>query len=194
MKTRIDWIDSAKGIGIILVCLGHSIGWMDQPLNKMILSFHMPLFFFLSGTTIKPIDKSMDAWLHLVRHKMRNIILPMLAIGMINLLPHMLFECLIDGNTIVELNVIKYFNNWFLLSLFISVVICTSVISFAERYVYLFLIICVFFFCTIENFPIPIIKQGIVAMLFSISGYICVKSSICSKCQGGYWLLERKLC
>lgn len=43
---RIDWIDMAKGYGIICVILGHiSI----HSLSIMIYSFHIPLFFFLSG-------------------------------------------------------------------------------------------------------------------------------------------------
>jgi acyltransferase len=45
---RIEWVDIAKGIGIILVIVGHTsieFSW----LGKFIYSFHMPLFFFLSG-------------------------------------------------------------------------------------------------------------------------------------------------
>ena len=40
-------IDFAKGLGILIVMLGHSITLMDNPLNTLILSFHMPLFFSL---------------------------------------------------------------------------------------------------------------------------------------------------
>lgn len=36
---RIEWLDSARGIAIILVVLGHCIGYIDDPLNKVILSF-----------------------------------------------------------------------------------------------------------------------------------------------------------
>lgn len=50
---RIEWLDSARGIAIILVVLGHCIGYIDDPLNKVILSFHMPAFFFLSGICMK---------------------------------------------------------------------------------------------------------------------------------------------
>lgn len=45
---RIDWIDIAKGIGIILVVLGHCVVKTDFT-HKFIFSFHMPLFFILSG-------------------------------------------------------------------------------------------------------------------------------------------------
>ncbi len=47
-KKRIDFIDVAKGIGIILVVLGH-LNSAEQPVRNFIYSFHMPLFFLLSG-------------------------------------------------------------------------------------------------------------------------------------------------
>lgn len=47
-NTRILWLDAAKGIGILLVILGHIIP-MDQPVCHYIYSFHIPLFFILSG-------------------------------------------------------------------------------------------------------------------------------------------------
>ena len=47
-KNRIEWIDIAKGIGIIFVVLGHCVVKTDL-IHKFIFSFHMPLFFILSG-------------------------------------------------------------------------------------------------------------------------------------------------
>lgn len=44
-KQRFKEIDIAKGIGITLVALGH----LTTPLHDYIYSFHMPLFFILSG-------------------------------------------------------------------------------------------------------------------------------------------------
>ncbi len=45
--TRKNWIDAAKGYGMILVILGHITEY--SPVGMIIYSFHMPLFFFLSG-------------------------------------------------------------------------------------------------------------------------------------------------
>jgi len=43
---RLDWIDAAKGIGIILVLIGHC----NIPnVNDYIYLFHMPLFYVISG-------------------------------------------------------------------------------------------------------------------------------------------------
>ncbi len=64
MEQRKDWVDVAKAIGIILVVYGHVIRglesagiWTNQEsyafLDNVIYSFHMPLFFFLSGLFIQ---------------------------------------------------------------------------------------------------------------------------------------------
>ena len=48
MKKRITYFDLAKGIGIILVVLGHMEN-ISGELRTWISSFHMPLFFVISG-------------------------------------------------------------------------------------------------------------------------------------------------
>lgn len=45
---RIETLDIAKGLGIILVVIGHFMSMASYP-GKVIYSFHMPLFFFISG-------------------------------------------------------------------------------------------------------------------------------------------------
>jgi len=52
LKKRLDWLDVGKGLGIILVMLGHTT--IPAPLKTYIYTFHMPLFFFLSGYLYKP--------------------------------------------------------------------------------------------------------------------------------------------
>ncbi len=66
---REQWVDYAKGIGIILVVIGHVNRGLDSSgvylsnsffklFDSIIYSFHMPLFFFLSGIFfIKSIEK-----------------------------------------------------------------------------------------------------------------------------------------
>ena len=50
-KTRLKYIDIAKGIGIFLVIWGHLIA--DGFINNLIYSFHMPMFLFLSGYMLR---------------------------------------------------------------------------------------------------------------------------------------------
>jgi fucose 4-O-acetylase-like acetyltransferase len=60
---RIGWIDAARGIGILLVVLGHTLGGLidslagaDAPALRWlflgIYTFHMPLFFLLAGLLV----------------------------------------------------------------------------------------------------------------------------------------------
>lgn len=49
---RLDWIDVARGIGIVAVVAGHV--WTRGPMRDAFYSFHMPLFFLLSGMLGRP--------------------------------------------------------------------------------------------------------------------------------------------
>lgn len=49
--TRLEHIDIAKGLGIILVIVAHGIGGFTE---KLIFCFHMPLFFLISGLLFRP--------------------------------------------------------------------------------------------------------------------------------------------
>ena len=55
MSKRIEYLDIAKGIGILLVVLGHNdFEVISVFVQRLIYSFHMPLFFFLCGLFVVP--------------------------------------------------------------------------------------------------------------------------------------------
>lgn len=57
---RIKEVDIAKGVGILLVVIGHLIDQFDvegQIVYRFIYLFHMPLFFFLSGMFFREEEK-----------------------------------------------------------------------------------------------------------------------------------------
>ena len=49
---RLEWVDVARGVGIVAVVVGHV--WTRGPLRDAVYSFHMPLFFLLSGLLSRP--------------------------------------------------------------------------------------------------------------------------------------------
>ncbi len=60
---RVEWLDVARGIGILLVVAGHALGglidsalggdfWLGRALFFCIYTFHMPLFMMLSGLLV----------------------------------------------------------------------------------------------------------------------------------------------
>lgn len=55
VRQRIDWIDTAKGLCMILVIVGHTLPYGNL-MRNFIFSFHMPAFFFLTGYTARRPD------------------------------------------------------------------------------------------------------------------------------------------
>ncbi|MBC1501861.1 acyltransferase family protein [Listeria weihenstephanensis] len=85
INNRIDWVDYAKGIGIILVVYGHVLrGVFEAGLDistqlfvyedSFIYSFHMPLFFFLSGLFANHMLK--HTFSHVLKNKARTMLYP----------------------------------------------------------------------------------------------------------------------
>lgn len=68
---RILWVDWCKGIGILLVLLGHTLR-TDLSL-VYIYGFHMPLFFFLSGLVC---NKKKYNWSSFLKSRFNTLILP----------------------------------------------------------------------------------------------------------------------
>ena len=79
-QDRIEWIDVAKGIGIILVIMGHTF---QLDLVTPLYAFHMPLFFFLSGLLINP--EKMGAFYQFARKKFLSILKPWISVMLISL-------------------------------------------------------------------------------------------------------------
>lgn len=84
MKQRIYWVDTLKGLLIMLVIMGHRAGdgfSHGLLLSKVyIYSFHMPLFFFLSGYVFKIKGKSFNEF---VRGKIKTLIVPLVFFSLI---------------------------------------------------------------------------------------------------------------
>lgn len=77
LQKRVPYVDIAKGIGIILVVMGHNDFALIAPFaHKLIYSFHMPMFFFMSGMFFKP-DMPL---LHFLKNRFHRVLKPFLAI------------------------------------------------------------------------------------------------------------------
>lgn len=72
---RIGWIDTLKGIAIMFVVLGHNpITSTHAKMYNVIFSFHIPLFFFISGYLFNPHIDFHD----LMRRRFNSIVKPYL--------------------------------------------------------------------------------------------------------------------
>lgn len=71
--SRIEYIDIAKGLGMILVVTGHCINVKTFP-GLWIWSFHMPLFFILSGLCFS--EKKYPTFLPFLKKRVKTLLLP----------------------------------------------------------------------------------------------------------------------
>lgn len=78
MKKRIDWIDSLRGLAMFFVILGHAFVDHKNIIRNYIYSFHMPLFFFVSGLTYREKDIS---FLEYLKNKCKGLLLPYLCLN-----------------------------------------------------------------------------------------------------------------
>lgn len=76
---RLDWIDFARGAGVLLVIIGHA-GISLLP-KYVIYGFHVPLFFIISGIcfSVKPEDK----FLTFLLKKIKTILIPYFFVSFI---------------------------------------------------------------------------------------------------------------
>jgi len=75
-KKRIKWLDVAKGYAMICVMLGHLEPGFIEP---FLYSFHLPLFFFLSGYVFSTKRNFKDFFLR----KCQELLIPYFSVGII---------------------------------------------------------------------------------------------------------------
>ena len=133
--SRIGWIDTAKGIGLLCVILGHlSIPYLDM----WIYFFHMPLFFFLSGFVFSGRKYDFATFL---KKKVRSLVIPYFTLGS----GIFLFFCIVyalEGRPAGEyLEMLRnflvqehYWTVWFLACLFLTELIAYGIhAAFPEK-------------------------------------------------------------
>lgn len=76
-KDRLAWVDTAKGVGIILMIIGHLVP-SGTFLHRWIYSFHMPLFFILSGFVFNWERYRNVSYRPFLRKKSKQLLLPYL--------------------------------------------------------------------------------------------------------------------
>jgi len=175
MKKRFEYIDTLKGFAILCVIWGHSIQFLrnnddsfKNPIFEFIYSFHMPLFFFISGYFFMSSLK-ID-FIDFIKNKFTQLLLPCLMWGIFVYIAK-LFLSVVTGNQILWLNVIKsmFYPNawpfWFFQELFKSYVLVFIFFKVFKKDWLAFLISILFVlivpFCDFQRFLIPVFWAGI---------------------------------
>lgn len=130
---RIEWVDIAKGIGIILVILGHSVQF-GGTVHNLIFSFHMPLFFILSGVVYRFRDNRT-----FLNKKLKGLLVPYIIFSIIGLVISMIIPSWRSGLSIRAIlkdiycanpNAVNVSSIWFLVCLFIV----SMAFNFIQKY------------------------------------------------------------
>lgn len=165
MQERNDWVDCAKAIGIVLVVYGHvarGLASARLPINQdwfelvdsIIYSFHMPLFFFLSGLFFHD-SLIRRGRLGLIANKVDTIVYPYVVWSLLQ----GFFEVALSSYTNGHVNMGEVLSFpwqpraqfWFLYALFQVFVVCSLVYAWKGRRYFLAPVL---FFATLYVFRI----------------------------------------
>lgn len=144
LKHRIEFIDIAKGITMFLVVWGHtaSNAELQSPdcllLTRILYSFHMPLFFFLSGLSISsaPITSAVQ-WKAFLKKTILTIAFPFFIWALIYCsFNYKNLAWVFYGSWYALGKVASLTSLWFLSCLFISKIFVQMVVSFTGRTVW----------------------------------------------------------
>lgn len=151
MGQKVKFISYIQLIGIVLVVLGHSLHMypvnygMGTLLYRMIYSFHMPLFFFVSGfLMIYTIQiKGRRTWNSFVSGKLKRMLVPFITLTTVTFVPRALLSDFADDVIPLSIEslakayifksylVIPYL--WFLQALLILLISSFSIFIIFER-------------------------------------------------------------
>lgn len=186
-RERRDYLDIVKAITIFLVIIGHAAANLDNPPYRCVLyTFHMPLFFIVSGVVIRKHQTTkydLKHYLKLLKNNFFALLVPYFIWALIfskfnfkNVLNILYgsWESLTNAETLTSL--------WFLPCLFVARILMELVLNSSNnfkninRHLYAFIFACISF--TI-GFLLPKIEQGypfclnisFVALGFMLLGY-----------------------
>jgi acyltransferase len=161
MDKRVLWVDYAKVIGIYLVVLGHG---REMVITNFIYSFHMPLFFMLSGYLFT--DNKYPNYRYFLKKKTQQLLLPYFAFNVITFILWLVFSK--DPANKGFGNIVSYRP---VAGMFYG----NGIDDYLIHAQSLWFIVCLF---TIENIYYaffinkPLVKKLVLIVIFAILGYV----------------------
>lgn len=202
-RKRVAWIDVLRGATMITVVMGHCIGFTSNPINRMLLCFHMVLFYFISGMTFS--GKKYSTLCAGIKSKAVNIVLPylcfeILGIGLYYMLSYLhltddgepisLFKCIVG----IFLPVGRYGSNvtmgfWFVYDVIVINSLCL-IMYFLRKKVALLLFIIVGYFCCMGILDMKLCGRLIIALSFFLMGkFYMNKNALCQMGGGNLFVI-----
>ena len=187
MNLRSDWVDYAKALGIILVVYGHVARGVSsveiktqfksiQTIDSIIYSFHMPLFFFVSGFFFYN-SLLKRGGTKLILRKFDTIVYPYIIWSIFQGITEVFLSSYTSGSvTYSDVFSLLWFPRaqfWFLYVLFIFFAVSTIFLSFFSKkaVIFLFLLSIVLYVYPIDisaNLILRLLKGYFVFFVFGI--------------------------
>ncbi|MGM9552426.1 MAG: acyltransferase family protein [Clostridia bacterium] len=191
MKPYFKWVNTARGIGIILVVMGHALtdtlGAADGSISKLlfdlIYSFHMPLFFFLSGFVGA---KAMDMYIlkdkaNYIFSRFKRLMIPYFFVGALYIPLKLVLSS--EVNTKIDFQTLPFdflvgynpnYQLWTLYALFISAAIIAIFAFPKKEYKWIILTVAVIMnvFWAVSYCPINVLNEVTFQFLFYVLGVL----------------------
>lgn len=194
-KMREKYFDIAKGIAILTVIMGHAIS--ECLVKRWIFSFHMPIFFLISGYFFHKKDMKIYT-----KTKAKQLLVPYIFTCFGIMISSVIVNLLLNNTIGIKDNIQEWIIAslygsggvhevpfhipqigaiWFLWALFLSLIIMNSIVD----YKYNFLIVIALFLVGEKSAKLtwlPMsVQPALVCLLFVYLGYLCKKEDILNK-------------
>lgn len=187
---RITYIDVLKGIGIICIVIGHIIPY-ESFFHIWIYSFHVPIFFILSGILLNNKQEEIinkDLKKNIIK-RFKSLIYPYITFSVIVIMKSFLKYIMMGNvaefieNILKTITLYGYGTLWFLPVLFFSEILFIKFIKQKQiMKIITFLVICVeiilFYIFDFENYILFFINRICIAFLFIGVGYFITKIEV----------------
>lgn len=195
-KSFIKYVAYLQIIGIVLVVFGHSFHeypngkhGFDLLIYRMMLSFRMPLFMFVSGllmmyTTI--LRDSRPSWSKFAKGKFKRLMIPFIVLTLVTFIPRTMMSGFADDDISLSFNsllraifnyddlIIPFF--WFLQSSFTLLLVVYLILTIANK-------------LKIKDYQIFIVLILIFGSLYIFSEYAPTYFSLYKTCEMGIFFI-----
>ena len=185
---RLKYIDWIKGFAMILVVFGHVYTVYDSRFRQWIYSFHVPIFFFISGyllynSYIKKNEMNYD-----VIKSIKTIFIPYITFSIFNIIAQALYSHIRNKDVLdsIKYQAERLINlrgvtaTWFLITLFIVVVLFKFLYkTFKNKKLFIISIIILllipFIYQNVNSEYIKALYKSFIALFFFTVGFFSYK-------------------
>ena len=179
MRERINFIDYSKALGILFVVFGH-VYCGSNIVTNWIYSFHMPLFFIISGMLLNN-KNSILTLKELILRKFKSIIIPYLIFSILNCFGYYFIDkfsfITLKSGILQSVTLFGIGALWFLPALFIAETIFITFKTISNnkkmyKIIYILFLLLIFYIIgNLHEYINIVIKRAVVALFFISVGY-----------------------